>query len=133
MKSRYCSRDVGNRLVGRGIVRLAVETCFVSMLYNVVMRVVDCVMIGGGLGLSEDETRKYKSINVLRGLMRRYIVRLFVQLATCIVSSWAVERLLPLGWRDKQLSLRNLSDIRAIAFVNLSRMFKARQGIKMTT
>lgn len=103
------------------------------MLYNVVMRVVDCVMIGGGLGLSEDETRKYKSINVLRGLMRRYIVRLFVQLATCIVSSWAVERLLPLGWRDKQLSLRNLSDIRAIAFVNLSRMFKARQGIKMTT
>lgn len=64
-------------------------------------------------------TRKYKSINVLRNLMRSDIVSVFVQLATCIASSLAVERLLPLGWRDEQLSLRNLSDIRVIAFSNL--------------
>lgn len=104
------------------------------MLYNVVMSTVDCVMIGGGLGLyDEDGTRKYKSINVLRNLLRSYIVSVFVQLATYIASSSAVERLVPLGWRDEQLSLRNPSDIRAIAFSNLFCMFTARQAFKMTT
>lgn len=43
---------------------------------------------------------------------------------------WVVKHLLPLGWRDEQLSLRNPSDIRAFAFNNLIGVFQAKESTK---